>query len=191
MEVTKSFRTITLLILGSFILIVNACSTKPVNPSPSLMISDLAGTWTTQYTLGTTDTITINSDGTFNQLYEDTRKEYVFNSGWNQLTLEKLTSGITRLHLFGGRYYLEGISLAETNGRKKPDEPCLGTDCTWGLTPRSFYDPYAEEIVQMVDELLLVIQVDSRGNFMLHHIWTSSDRGFLLIDEDREIFSRK
>jgi hypothetical protein len=164
---------------------------QPTNPPPSLKISDLEGVWATHYSLGTTDTIIINSDGTFQQVFEDSHEEYLFDSGWSQWTLEKLPNGTVRLHLHGGRYYLDGISLAETNGRKNPDHPCLEEDCTWGLKPRSFYDPFTDEPVQMVNELILVILVDARGNLILHHIWTSSDRGFLLIDKDREIFYRE
>ncbi len=178
------------LIIAS-LLVAKACSTNLDNPPPSLRISDLEGVWRTHYSPGTTDIIIIRSDETFKQVFEDSDEEYIFDSGWNHLTLEKSQNGTIRLHLQGGRYYLEGISVAETNGRKNPDQPCLGTDCTWGLKPRSFYDPFADELVQMVNELILVVKGDSKGNLTLHHIWTSSDRGFLLIDKDREIFYRE
>jgi len=81
--------------------------------------------------------------------------------------------------------------LAENDGRKNPNSPCLESDCDWGLQPQLFYDPFADELTQMVDELILVVQVDAKGDFILHHLWTSSDRGFLLIGEDREFFQKE
>ena len=153
MKTKKSVIAIALFVLVAFMLMVNACSINPTNPSPSLKVSDLEGVWATHYSPGTTDRIIINSDGTFQQVFEDSHEEYLFDSGWSQWTLEKLPNGTVRLHLHGGHYYLDGISLAETNGRKNPDHPCLGEDCTWGLEPRSFYDPFTDELVQMVDEL--------------------------------------
>lgn len=191
MVTRKPFIATMLFILIILVLTVNSCSIRFTNPSPNLESSDLEGMWTAHYSLGTTDTITLKPDGTFRQIFRDADEEYVFDSGRNHWTLEKLPNGIIRLHLYGGRYYLDGISLAEANGRKNPDDPCLDTDCAWGLQPRSFYDPFGNELLQMVDELILVAQVDAAGNLILHHVWTSSDRGFLLIDKDREIFYRE
>ena len=98
---------------------------------------------------------------------------------------------MVRIHLYGARYYLAGIELAETNGRRELKNPCLTrTDCSWGLEPREFYDPFIDELVQMVDELILDVRVDGSGNLVLHHMWTSSDRGFALIGGNEEIFFR-
>jgi hypothetical protein len=161
-----------------------------MNPPTDLKASDLEGVWVTHYARGTTDTITINDDRTFRQVFEDSRDGYVFDSGWNQWTLEKLESGETRLHLQGGRFYSEDITLAERNGRKDPNSPCLESDCTWGFEPDPFYDPFADELVDMVDKLILVVLLDSRDNLILHHMWSSVDSGFLLFNKDSEYFIR-
>lgn len=171
------------------ITIINAFSIDFTNP-PDLQSSDLEGLWLTHYTSRTTDTITIKADETFRQVFKNSRQNYVFDSGWNKWTLEKLQNGETRLHLQGGRFYLEGIPLAEKNGRRNPGNPCLGGDCSWGLGPDPFYDPFSDELVEMVDKLVLVVLLDSRGNLILHHIWSSSDNGFLLFNKDMEYFTR-
>jgi len=170
---------------------INSWSINFTNPSPNLKSSDFEGVWMTHYSRGTTDTITINADGTFRQVFENSRQDYVFDSGWNHWALEKLQNGELRLRLQGGRFYNEGITLAERKGRKDPSHPCLDTDCTWGLESRSFYDPFADELVEMADKLVLVVVLDSRGNLILHHVWSTSDRGFLLFNKDSEIFNRE
>ena len=156
------------------------------NPS-SLKMSDLEGVWVAHYASGMNDILTLKADGTFRQVFENSREKYVYDSGWNQWTLEELPKGIVRLHLKGGRYYLAGISFGENDGKI----PCIGNDCTLEGWPRGFHDPFADEIVYMVDELLLVVQIDSTNGLILHHMWTSSDRGFLVIGGDREIFFRE
>ena len=179
-----------LLIAFTSLSMLNACSAVLVNPPPDLNVINLQGTWISNYSIVSTDKLIINPDNTYRQIFENRSQNYVFDSGWNEWMLEELPNGVKRLHLDGGRYYLEGLQLAEKNGRKNPSNPCLGTDCTWGLQPRFFYDPFGDELAEMVDKLILVILVDSRGNLVLHHIWTSSDRGFLLFNHNREIFFR-
>jgi hypothetical protein len=190
---TKKFYIATLaftLVVCALITVVNICSINFTQPHPDLESSELEGIWITHYSRGTTDTITLNSDGTFRQVFEDSRRDYVFDSGWNSWTLERLQSGEIRLHLQGGRFYLEDIQLAERNGRRDPDNPCLDVNCKWGLQPDPFYDPFANELVEMVDKLVLVVLLDSRDNLILHHVWSTSDRGFLLFDKDMEYFKR-
>lgn len=184
MGVTNSLKTTSLLTQCLLVLMISGCSNRSVNPSPNLSLLELTGTWTTQYSPDETDTITIDADGNFSQLYRNIEKEYVFNSGKDQASLEKLTTGIIRLHLPGGRYYLEGIKLAETNGRIEQNEPL-------GLIDRPFYDPFADATVKMVDELVLIVLVNPKGDLILHHLWRSSDRGFLVFNADSEIFYRE
>lgn len=153
----------------------------------SVKMSDLQGVWVAQYGAGTNDTLTLKPDGTFRQVFEKSREKYVYDSGWNQWNLEKLPKGIARLHLQGGRYYLAGISKGENDGKI----PCIENDCTLEGLPDMFYDPFADEVVSMVNELLLVVQLDSTNSLILHHVWTSSDRGFVLIGGNMEIFYRQ
>ena len=170
----------------ALIVMASACSFNFTNPSHDLKNLDLEGEWVTHYSGGTTDTLTINSNGTFRQVFENSRQDYVFNSGWNMWTLERLENGVFRLHLQGARFYNEGNSLAERNGRKNPGSPCLDTDCEWGFQPDPFYDPFTDELIEMVDKRVLVVLLDSRENLILHHVWSSSDRGFLLFNKDHE-----
>jgi hypothetical protein len=190
MKTRNSLISFTLSVFVILLAMLNSCSTRFINPPSDLSISDLQGVWIARYSKESTDIITINSDTTYNQVFKDDIQNYVFDSGWSTLTLEDLPNGMKRLHLDGARYYAEGIFLAETNGRKNPDTPCLEEDCTWGLQARLFYDPFADELIQMVDRLILVVLVDPQGNLVLHHLWTSSDRGFLIISWDREVFYR-
>lgn len=169
----------------------SACSTQFSNPAFSVNMSDLAGTWVTQYYAGAIDSIALNDNGTFRQVYEDTSQNYFFDSYFRQWNLEQLPNGEIRLHLHGGRYFLEGISIAENDGRNNLKDPCQGTDCNWGLEPYMFYDPFAQELVPMVDELILVVQVDAWGKLILHHVWLSSDGGFAIFGGGSEIFHRR
>jgi hypothetical protein len=173
---------LTLIVTATF-----ACGQADQFASPlTVSVSDLEGVWEARYVFGN-DMLTIKSDGTFRQVYENSRENYVFDSGWNQWTLEKLPNEIVRLHLQGGRYYPAGISLAEMDGKI----PCIENDCTLEGLPHGFYDPFAEEIVYMINELLLVVKLDPMNNLILHHVWTSSDEGFALIGGDKEIFYRE
>jgi hypothetical protein len=169
---------------------IGACSTQFSNPTSSITMSDLEGTWVTEYYAGATDSIILNEFGTFRQIYNDAYQDYVFDSGLHQWKLEQLAGGEVRLHLHGGRYFLNGISFAENNGRNNIKDPCLGADCTWGLEPFYFYDPFAQEYISMMDELLLVVQIDGRENLILHHVWLSSDQGFAIFGGGIEVFRR-
>ena len=154
---------------------LTGCSSKFSNPKSDLEISDLVGVWTAHYSPNEIDMITIDADGNFTQLYKNVRKDYIFDSEKQQISLEKLAGGAFHLHLPGARYYLEGTSVA------------TGNTPLWKI---SFYDPFADDFVEMVDELILVILTKPDGTLILHHLWTSSDRGFLLFDANSEIFYR-
>ena len=176
MSAINSFKL--MILIASYFLapMVSGCTNKLSNPPPNLLLLDLAGTWTARYSSYEIDTITIDANGNFSQRYENTQREYIFNSDKNQLYLERTPKGVTRLHMPGGRYYLEGISVAE--GETPP----------WGI---SFYDPFSDDLVKMVDKLILVLQLKPNNTLILHHLWITSDRGFLLFNADSEIFYRK
>jgi hypothetical protein len=186
------FKNLLLLIIRlAFCLLLVSCSEPLGGPTTPVQISDLTGTWVAHYGEDTTDTIVLKDDGTFRQVYQDVNKNYIFETTWNEWNLDQLPSGVIRIHLHGARYYLEGIIIAEKDGRKDPENPCLTPDdCTWGLEPLLFYDPYAHELVEMLDELLLDVRADKSGNLLLHHLWTSSDRGFAIIGGKQELFFR-
>ena len=166
---------------------LEACTSDFLNPPVDVEISELEGTWVAEYGSGVRDTVTIKSDGTFKQVFENHKKNYIYDSGWQKWTLQQVSKDFTYLHLNGGRYYIEGIPIGEAQGKKNLERPCLGNDCTWGLSPRVFYDPFTDTTTQMVDELILVPVKDKNG-LILHHIWTSSDRGFAIIGRNREVF---
>lgn len=163
-------------------LLIQGCSNKSTYPSSDLTLSDLAGTWVAQYSPDEIDTIAIDVDGTFTQFYEDTKSGYIYKSE-KDLAYLAILNGF-QLHFPGGRYYLEGIELAESDGTVILNAPL-------GERHIPFYDPFTDTIVKMVDELILVIRMKPDGTLILHHIWTSSDRGFLLFNGDNEIFFRK
>ncbi len=178
------------LALTSILVAILGCSqTNQFTNPPSVKESDLEGIWEARYLFGGEDTLTLKSDGTFRQVYVDSEENYVFDSGWDKWILEKLPTGIVRLHLQRGRYYLAGIDFGENNGKL----PCIENDCTLEGLPFVFYDPFAKEVVYMMDELLLVVQLDSTNNLILHHVHTSSDEGFVPIGQggEIEIFYRK
>lgn len=189
MSVRKYLAIGTTFILMLATTLVCVRTNRFTNPS-SVKMSDLKGVWVANYATGTTDSLTLYEDGCFRQVYVNSNQSYIFDSRWNQWDFQQMSSGEVRVHLYGGRYYLAGISIAENNGRKDLKDPCLGTDCTWGLEPFLFYDPFSEELVEMVDELLLIVQVNVNGELILHHLWTTSDRGFVIGDTS-EIFTRK
>lgn len=182
----------TLLITLSVLSIVLVSCGEPYGaPVNVVQKADLLGTWIAHYGTGTTDTILLKDTTTFQQRFTDTNQNYIYESNWNKWELEYLSNGLYRVYLYGARYYLAGIEVAETDGRRDPKNPCLTpTDCSWGVEPRQFYDPYTQGLVQMVGELILDVRVDASGNLILHHMWTSSDRGFALIGGDQEIFYR-
>ena len=160
------------IILPVVCLLLVSCSEPLGSPTTTVQISDLIGTWVAHYGEGRTDTITLKSDGTFKQVYQDVKNNYAFETPCNEWNLEHLPNGVLRMHLHGARYYLEGITIAEKDGRKDPKNPCLTPeDCTWGLEPLFFYDPYTDELVKMIDELLLDVRADEAGNLLLHHLW--------------------
>jgi hypothetical protein len=53
-----------------------------------------------------------------------------------------------------------------------------------------FFDPFAEELVLMVGELILHVRTDSSGELLLHHVWTHHEGGFVISGCSREQFRR-
>jgi hypothetical protein len=175
----------------ALVTILSACTRPPYAPNYTIHSQELAGVWVAQYGPGKTDTLTLRADGTFRQVFEDTTVDYVFQTPWDKWNLESKPGGIIRVRLHGARYYLAGIAVAERDGRKDPKNPCVTPmDCTWGLEPFEYYDPFADTLIQMVDELALDVRVDGSGKLILHHLWRSSDDGFALFGGMGEFFQQ-
>jgi len=153
-------------------------------------MKDLEGTWEVQYYKDSRDVLILRGDGVYKQLYQETGDlQYRFETPWNPWSLEPQSGGGFRVHLEGGRYYLDEIWIAELDGM---DDPCGSAlqECERSKLPRSFYDPYAREWIEMVNELVLTVVSDRRGDLLLHQMWTTSDAGFPLIGGEKEYFRR-
>jgi len=162
------------------------CLEAPYSPPPpTFRDSELVGTWKTRYTgwpAGDVDMLVFREDGTFRQIYENYRVEdYVYESQWTKWWVERFSDGRVRVHLPGARYYESGIATAELDGLAVPC-PTEQPGCTGEprLPPHSFYDPFAREYLHMTGELVLNVRADSGGEFLLHHMWSNSDRGFAI-----------
>jgi hypothetical protein len=114
-------------LLACIVLLIGACRTK-YNPSTppfgydipdNLSEDDIVGSWQAVYGGTDTDTLTIEVDGTFKQVFS-TLDGYNYESSWNSWRIEKRHSGCIYVHLDGLRYYVDGIEKAEgmANGVK-------------------------------------------------------------------------
>jgi hypothetical protein len=164
------------------------CVQAPYLPPPTTFEDeDLVGTWRARYD-GRVDTLILRADGTFKQIYEDRHEEdYVYETPWNEWTVDRYADGRARIHLQGGRYYPAGITMAEWDGMQ-PDVPGM-----WGKSgppPYSFYDAFADETVTMVEELVVNVRVDRNGELLLHHMFIEVDDAFAVIGCERNMFRR-
>jgi len=139
--------------------------------SPPLTFNelDLVGIWEAKdyfYCGQCTDRLILRADGTFQQIYIDTEKGYLYETPWNKWWVERFPDGRVYLHLEGARYYPEGVEEAENQGM------------AFGK-PWDYYDPFDPEgefsFVQMVGKLVLNIRVLRSGELVLVHMWPSSE----------------
>ncbi len=173
-------KRLSVLLVFLVMLTLMACGVSYSNPPEAFHDLDLVGTWEVHYWKGDVDRLIIRADGLFKQTYQDgTVEGYVYETPWNKWWLERFDDGRVLLHLEGARYYLAGIRVAEEDG--------MLPGSNW---PRFFYDPFADESIDMVRKLVLNVQTDSSGELILHHMWISSDRGFALIGGEKEVFRR-
>lgn len=172
-------KRLSVLLVFLVMLTLMACGVSYSNPPEAFHDLDLVGTWEAHYEKGDIDQLIIRADGLFKQTYQDgTVEDYVYETPWNKWWLERFDDGRVLLHLEGARYYLAGIRVAEEDGM------LLGSE----NYPRFFYDPFADESILMVRELILNVQTDSSGELILHHMRTGSVRGFALIGGEKEVF---
>ena len=182
-------QALTILIFTSAILI--GCNAPWSPPPESFQQDHLVGTWETKYGNQRSDQLIIKPNGTFKQIYseQDTNSGgYRFETPWNSWRLEESYDGQVRLHLQGGRYYPAGKRFAERDGREVC--PDVRPDCERKNRAYSFYDPFSDKLVKMLDELILNVRITDSGELILHHNWLYGDRGFALIGGDDEIFHR-
>ncbi len=157
------------LLAFAIILLVSACEPGFGNPPFDLEEADLVGTWEAHYSKQRIDRLQLKADGTFKQTYEErTGKGYIFETPWNEWELERIPGGLMRVHLKGARYFLASPA-AQAGG---------------------LYDPFAREFLHPVEELVLAVRMDSDGELILYHMWTSTDRGFALFGGEKEFFRR-
>jgi hypothetical protein len=158
------------------------------NPPSDFQENDLVGTWQAHYGQSV-DMLVLSGDGSFQQVYQDGHADnYVYETAWNDYDLERFADGRVRVHLQGARYYAQGTSIAENEGLQP--EPWPGFYGESGPPAYLFYDPFAEQPVFMVRELVLNVRVDSSGELLLYHMDIESDGGFAQTGCQRRIFRR-
>jgi len=133
------------------------------------------------------DRLIIRADGTFKQTYR--QGDYVYETPWKEWRVERFSAGRIRLHLQGARNYSVSITLAEREGLGHPC-PEEFPDCHWASEPYPYYDPIAQEDVDMVGKLVLNVRSDSSGELLLLHMWKTGDQGFPIIGGGIELFRR-
>lgn len=188
----KPSRWPRVMLLAYILLMAVACGglEAPYSTPPStFQESDLVGTWETHYGRSV-DRLILRKDRTFKQIYRDGyRKDDIYETPWSRWWVERFPDGRIRVHLQRARYYVNGIRVAELDGMGDPCPEEL-PDCGWGHRPQSFYDPFADESVEMVGELVLNIRRRSSGELILYHLWTTSEGGFPIIGAESQMFRR-
>jgi len=118
----------------------------------SFSTDDLIGTWIASYSLNDTDTIIINADGTYKQIYDDPDSSLFYESDWANWTIEFRESGYARLHLKGMRRAGEVASVFERVGG--------------GVDPELYtsIDYCENEVVEMPEEIILIVTGASEDN---------------------------
>ena len=101
----RSSILVTMLIVFSIFL--ESCAQQSESPSSTIKASDLVGKWVAHYGGWGVDTLYLKNDGTFKQVYQETKPKYSFETPWNHWELVQLPN-VIRIRLQGARYYLDG-----------------------------------------------------------------------------------
>lgn len=174
------YRRLKILLSAFVLLIASACEAQYSNPPSNFQDSDLVGTWEAQYMEWGIDKLILKADGTYEQTYRDfSVEDYVYETPWNEWSVEYFPDGRARLHLKGARYYFAGIRIAELDGMSSLDPES---------SPSPFYDPVTEGFLSMVGELVLNVRENSSGELVLLHMWTDFDREVAIIGGKAEEF---
>jgi len=163
-----AFLTCTVLLLLSGCEVLR-CRAGFSPPPLDLDEADLVGVWELPYGQYGVERLQLRADGTFKQVYEQCYEEdYFFETPWNQWWLERLPDGLVRVRLQGARYFLAGV----------------------GRQAGTLYDPFTRELIHPINELVLTVRSDCDDKLILHHMWTSGDRGFVIFGGESEFFRR-
>jgi hypothetical protein len=164
----KLRRKFSLPILLILMLCLTSCEAPYQNPPQSLKEKDLVGEWEVRYGSSGVDRLILYEDGTFKQVYSGSKGAY--ESQRNHWWLERPSDGFLRVHLEGAHYYAPGSN----------DE----------ISPSYLYDPFLQSSVELNNELILHVRLDSSEMLLLHHLLLDPDAGFPLIGSDALIFRR-
>jgi len=106
---------------------------------------DLIGIWVVSYSLNDTDTIIINADGTYKQIYNDPDANFRYESDLAEWTIEYRENNLARIHLKGMKRAGELESIFNRDGG--------------GVDPELFtsIDYCENEIVNMTNEIVLIV----------------------------------
>ncbi len=158
------------------------------NPPAALQADDLIGIWEAEYCSKCRDRLFLREDGTFKQVYHNGWQNYIYETPWNRWWIERFPDGRVRVHLEGARYYYAGIEEGEREGLFPTISPEQYSP--WGNEIRfeDYYDPFTQESVQMVKELILNVRQLPSGEIVLVHMWGGPDWGF---GEGTDIFHKK
>lgn len=107
--------------------------------------ADLVGTWHSRYNSVSNDTIILQADGTYKQVYRRTNG-YSYESSWNRWHLEQTPEGGAYLHLKGMHYCLSIDEVCKREGGGGGDWP--------------YYDPCVGHSIRMDDEVILALTGD-------------------------------
>jgi hypothetical protein len=92
--VKKDIQTLSVLFPLVFLLSLSACTAETYgNPLKDFTAKELVGVWEARYGEDRIDQITIREDGLYQQIYENKRTNYRFETGWHPLRLEKVSNG--------------------------------------------------------------------------------------------------
>ncbi len=125
-----------------------------------LSIEAILGVWEANYGRGK-DRLIIE-DTRFKQIYVG-ENGYRFETNWNTWTIEDLGPQGFRLHLNGARFYALGPEFAEQDGMHPP----AGRVPAW---PIRFWDPFANDFIEMPHKLVVQVRVLPSGELVLHHL---------------------
>lgn len=166
------------------------------DPPISINEGDIVGVWKNTYgflpsfgiNLGysASDYLIIREDGKYKQCFQD--DDYSFTTPWLDWHLEYFPNGNIRLHLEGARNYSVSKKLAERNGLHY-ECPEQYSDCTLASQPYPYFDPFEEEYVPMINELVLNVRY-KREKIVLLHLWQGTTKGFPIIGGESEVFNR-
>lgn len=141
---------------GFFVTLASACvggtgdpTSIPddLRPPAKFKEADLWGTWEAEYGLVEVDTITLNSDGTYQQVFTGL-DNYSYSSPSNRWWVEYRSSGCVYVHLEGMRYYASSRSIGEKGGRAPSGDPL------------NFFDLCEYQQIQMVDKVILRVNTN-------------------------------